>query len=190
MEKRIKLDNGNEIILARTPGYCCDTISIYEGYLKEDDLEKQIELHIWDDISFNAYTKDRGIRTIDFDIDINHPLYFCIKHLLNEDNELIIDDDNAYESLKRYLLIRKEEDIYKFIFVNNLEKIEYRPESFRVFIKNIGSDCRSKISDVYVKYRIVDFFREVEKTLLEENHQIILEEYLEFNKVKKRMKSR
>ena len=86
--------------------------------------------------------------------------------------------------------IKKDEDLYKFIFINNLENNEYQSQKFRVFIKNIGPDCRSKINDVSIKYRIVDFFKEVEEALLEDYHQITFEEYIEFNKVKKRVKNR
>ena len=110
--------------------------------------------------------------------------------MLGKDNELIIDDDDTYQRLKRYLIIKKVNDIYKIIFINNLEKNDYESNKFRVFIKNIGPDCRSKIIDFSIKKRIVDFFKEVEETLLEDYHQITFEEYIEFNKVKKRVKSR
>lgn len=190
MEKRIDLSKENVIILNKNPGYCCDTISIDNGYLKDGELIKSLCLYIWDDICFKAYSKDRNINYIDFDIDINNPIYFCVKHLLDGDNELIIDDDDTYGRLNKYLVIKKVDDIYKFIFINNLEKNDFESDKFRIFIKNIGPDCRSIIIDFSIKKRIVYFFREVEKTLLEENHQITLEEYLEFNKVKKRMKNR
>ena len=36
MEKRIELDKENVIIFTKNPGYCCDTVSIYNGYLKEN----------------------------------------------------------------------------------------------------------------------------------------------------------
>lgn len=190
MEKRIKLDNGNVIIFNRNPGYCCDTISIDYGYLKDGELIKSLCLYIWDDICFKAYSKDRNINNIEFDIDINNPIYFCVKNLLGEDNELIIDDDDTYGRLNKYLVIKKVDDIYKFIFINNLEKNDFESDKFRVFIKNIGPDCRSKIIDFSIKKRIVYFFRELENILLEDYHQITFEECLEFNKVKKRIKSR
>ena len=102
MEKMIKLNNGNKIILNRNPGYCCDTISVIEGYIKDGNVDKSLELYIWDDICFKAYTKETDNKIICFDIDINHPLYFCVKHLLDNDNELIIDDDDTYDSFKKY----------------------------------------------------------------------------------------
>lgn len=190
MQKRINLSKENVIIFNKNPGYCCDTISIDNGYLKKGELIKSLGLYIWDDICFKAYSKNRNINYIDFDIDINNPIYFCVKHLLGEDNELIIDDDDTYGRLNKYLVIKKVDDIYKFIFINNLEKNDYELEKFRVFIKNIGPDCRSKIIDFSIKKRIVYFFRELENILLEDYHQITFEEYLEFNKVKKRIKSR
>ena len=190
MEKRIDLSKENVIIFKKYPGYCCDTISIDYGCLKDGELIKCLDLYIWDDICFKVYSKDRNINYIDFVIDINHPLYFCVKHLLGEENEFIIDDDDTYGRINKYLVIKKENDIYKFIFINNLEKNDYESDKFRVFIKNIGPDCRSKIIDFSIKKRIVYFFRELENILLEEYHQITLEEYLEFNKVKKRIKCR
>ena len=190
MEKRIDLSKEKIIIFNRNPGYCCDTISIDYGCLKDGELIKSLGLYIWDDICFKAYSKNRNINYIDFDIDINNPIYFCVKHLLGEDNELIIDDDDTYGRLNKYLVIKKVDNIYKFIFINNLEKNDYESDKFRVFIKNIGPDCRSKIIDFSIKKRIVYFFRELENILLEDYHQITFEEYLEFNKVKKRIKSR
>ena len=115
----------NVIVFTKNPGYCCDTVSIYNGYLKDNQLLKSLELHIWDDISFNAYSKDKNINTIDFDIDVEHPLYFCIKHLLGKDNKLIIDDDDTYQKLKKHLIIKKVNNIYKIIFINDLEKKDY-----------------------------------------------------------------
>jgi len=175
----MKLDNGNILLLSINPGYCCNTVSISEGYIKNNNLEKEIELSIWDDILFSVYTNDISQNHIDFEFDINHPLYFCIKNLLGNDETIIIDDDNNSKCLERYLIIKKEENIFKFSFINNNSKKFLNHEKFRVFIKNIGPDPRSKILDFYIKKRIISFFRESEKILSEDIHQISFDEYIE-----------
>ena len=181
VNKKIKLDNGNIILINVSSGYACNTVTISEGYLKNNDIVKSLDLSIWDDIRFNAYTSDDNVNCISFEIDINHPLYFCVKRLLGEDEELIIDDDDTREELKKYLTIKRENNIFKFIFVNNKEN-EFEIDKFSVFIKNIAFDLRSKITDGYIKMRIVKFFRDAEKILLEDYHQITLEEHDKFLK--------
>lgn len=52
-------------------------------------------------------------------------------------------------------------------------------DKFRIFIKNIGPDARSKINNYSDKIRIIELFRNLEETILEKYHQITLEEYLE-----------
>ena len=46
--------------------------------------------------------------------------------LTDNDNELIIDDDDTYERLKRYLIVKKVDDVYKVIFINNLDKTIFK----------------------------------------------------------------
>lgn len=181
VNKKIKLDNGNIILINVSSGYACNTVTISEGYLKNNNVVKSLDLSIWDDMRFNAHTSDDNINSIYFEIDINHPLYFCVKQLLDEDEELIIDDDDTREELKKYLIIKRENNIFKFIFINNKENY-FEIDKFSVFIKNICPDLRSKITDDSVKMRIVKFFRDAEKTLLEDYHQITLEEHTEFLK--------
>ena len=182
----MKLDNGNILLLNISPGYCCNTVSISEGYIQNNNLEKEIELSIWDDISFSVYTNDISENQIDFEFDISHPLYFCIKKLLGNNEMLIIDDDNNSKRLERYLVIKREKNVFKFSFINKSSKKVLNHEKFRVFIKNIGPDSRSKILDFSTKKRIVDFFWESEKILLENIHQISFDEYIEIKKQNKK----
>jgi len=180
MQKKMNLDNGNILLLNINPGHCCNTVTISEGYIQNNNLEKEIELSIWDDISFRVYTNDISQNQIDFVFDINHPLYFCIKKLLGNEEELIIDDDHNSKYLEKYLMIKKEKNVFKFLFINNSSKKFLNHEKFGVFIKNIGPDPRSKILDFSIKKRIVAFFRECEKILLEDVHQISFDEYMEY----------
>ena len=179
MEKRIELDDGNIILLNISKGYCCNTVTIFKGYMEENYLEKEITLSIWDDISFRAYTKDTDENFLEFEFDINDPLYFCISRFLGKDKEFIIEDDHASEHLKKYMIIKRDGGIFKIIFINESLKKEPENNKFSVFIKNIGPDPRSKIIEFATKIRIVEFFRDMEKTLLEEYHQVTFDEYIE-----------
>lgn len=189
LDNKIKLYNGNIIKHDIREGYCTDVITIREGYLKDDDLIKDICFAIWDDMSFSAYVKgeDETIKKVEFEFDINHPLYFCIKRLLGNDDEFIIDDDHTSEKNKCYLIIKKEDYKFKFKFVNELKENKYSFGKFNVFIKNIGPDCRSKM-DFSVKKRLIDFFREVNEVLKEDYIQMTFEESKEIDDYIKKKK--
>lgn len=170
MNKQIKLDNGNILYINKDEGY-----SGYEVIIGEKDFtnRKVLELSIWDDMAFTAITGD-NTDYIEFVFDVNHPLYFCIRKLLGDNELLTIDDDNTNNKLEKYMIIKKEKEVYKFCFKN-----KNKENRFYIFIKNIGPDCRSKIADYSIKFRLVDFFRDVENILLEEFHQITFDEYME-----------
>lgn len=190
MNKEFRMANNNIIKLVVSSGYCCDTVSIYEGYIVDNMVSKSLELSIWDDMAFNAYTKDNNLNFVEFGVNINHPLYFCVKELLANDEYLVFDDDNTYEHMQKYMIIERDDDNFKFKFVNNINTnintCEYR--KFGVFIKNIGPDSRSKISDFSLKLRLVDFFRNVEKCLREEHHQLTFDECAELDRQKDKVK--
>ena len=98
---------------------------------------------------------------------------------MNGDKELIIDDDDTYEDMEKYMTISIDNDIITIKFINKLEN-DNSMERFSVFIKNIGFDLRSKIdcNDLDTKDRLYVFFSEVHKLFMEEFHQITIEEYL------------
>ena len=116
-------------------------------------------------------------------------LYFCLNRLLGSDKSFIIDDDDTREIMEKYMVIKKDNNIIK-VFIINTKIIGYDIGKFNVFIKNIGPDPRSKIDDYKTKIRIIEFLRDCERTLLEEYHQITMDEYIEtmnqkryFNKI-------
>jgi len=187
MEKRIELDNGRVIILSIVPGLACSTITLQEGFLVNDNLEKSYTLSKWDDYGFNAFSyEDKN--ELSFDFDINHPLYFPLLHLLNEDELLIIDDDGTAELNKKYLEVKKINDIIQITFVNKLDlESDMDFEKYNVFIKNILYDGRSKIDQQYkdTKERLIKFFDECINVLTEEYHQVTFEEYMVKKKVLK-----
>ena len=114
--------------------------------------------------------------------DINHPLFFPLFHLLDHDNELLIDDDDTREDNIKYMLIYKSEDKIYIDFVNNLKDEAHinSVEKFHVFIKNITFDGRSKIDkdNKDTKKRLFTFFNEVNPLLTNDYHQISIEEYI------------
>ena len=145
MEKTIDLNKDNVIVFKKNPGYGGDTIYIMNDYLKDDDLIKGLDLCIRDDISFDAYSEDRNINNIDFDIDINHPFYFCVKHLLNDDNELIIDSitDSFGYKCELYAEIqsstRPNFSITGYIYLENIVDCYYLTKAY-----NFGQSVYNK----------------------------------------------
>jgi len=185
MYKIIELNDGNKIIVDKVSTNVYDKFSLSKAYLKNNDLLKTFDISINDDMSFYAYSEDMNeTGKIEFEFDINDPIYFCLNRLLGNDKEFIIDDDDSREIMKKYMIIKKEENIIKVIFINTRIAI-YDREQFSVFIKNIREDLRSKIEDFNTKLRLVKFFRDCENMLLEEYHQITLDEYDEILKAKR-----
>ena len=180
LEKHIKINKNRILIYRISEGYAKPTYTIMEGFLKNGELIKNYELSQWDDYGLNGWINDDNeVIKISFDFDINHPLYFPLLHLLNDDNELLIDDDSTREDNKKYMLIQKEKNKIFVEFINKLESTDML-ERFHVFIKNIGPDGRSKIDQNYkdTKIRLFNFFNEVYDVLINDYHQISIEEYL------------
>lgn len=126
--------------------------------------------------SFDEYIKSRKqVHTFDK----NHPLFIPLLHLLDGEEELIIDDDDTYELNEKYVKIYRNDKNINIDFINNLIKDD-SIEKFNIFIKNIGFDLRSKIDcqNKDTKERLSLFFKEVYLRINEEYHQITLEEYL------------
>ena len=144
----------------------------------------------WDDYGFNGWIyNDKEINSISFNFDKNHPLYFPLFHLLNYDDELLIDDDATRENNKIYIRLYREKDIIYMDFIDELNE-DNRIDKFYVFIKNITKDGRSKMDQENkdTKIRLFEFFNEVHNTLLMDNHQISMEEYLLENMKKEEIK--
>jgi len=152
---------------------------INEYFHDNEKLIKRYGLARWDDYGFQAWTPDRDEKQeVLFEFDIEHPLYIPLLHLINYDEELLIDDDLIEEINKRYLAIYKKEDKVYLQFIDK-SSIEYDLDKFHVFIKNIGFDLRSKIDceDKDTKERLYYFFKEINNYFSEDYHQITLEEY-------------
>ena len=178
-----------------TEGFVKPTYTIMEGFLENGEVLKTYTLSQWDDYGLNGWIlDDKGVNKISFEFDMNHPLYFPLFHLLNYDEELLIDDDDTREYNKKYMLIHKTEDKIYIDFIDEIEDRIYLTERFHVFIKNILNDGRSKIDCNYkdTKKRLSTFFKEAHEVLTKDYHQISIEECLlekctdeEYNQMKR-----
>ena len=157
-------------------------------YYKKN-LLKIIRFNMWDDYGFQSYYsvpydeyKKETIQSHSFEK--NNLLYIPLLHLLNGDDELIIDDDETYEIEKKYMKIYINNEKINIDFINNLDK-DLAYERFYVFIKNTGPDLRSKIDcfEKDTKDRLYLFFREVSALFEEDYHQMTIEEYMINNNI-------
>ena len=185
IEKRIQIDDNRVLIFNVTEGYAKPTYTIMEGFLENGDLVKTYSLSQWDDYGLNGWiNNDEDTNKVSFAFDINHPLFLPLFHLLDYDEELIIDDDDSKEDNKKYLLVRRKEDKIYLDFIDELEDDFYTGERFHVFIKNILFDGRSKIDQAQkdTKERLLTFFNEASHEILDDFHQISIEEYFLMNR--------
>ena len=196
LEKRFKINENRLLIYRISKGYIKPTFTISEGFIENGELLKTYSLSQWDDYGFNGWiSKDNEDKKISFEFDINHPLYFPLFHLLNYEDELLIDDDESNECNKKYMLIRKEKDKVLIDFVDELTN-KHITKKFHVFVKNIVFDGRSKIDQNQkdTKERLAKFFSDVQDVLSKDYHQISIEEYLiknsiddEYNQLKRKL---
>ena len=145
---------------------------------------KIIDFCRWDDYSFKSWYDINYEEYIVLNSELHtfeksHPLYLPLLHLLNGEKELIIDDDEISEVNKKYMRIYTNKDKINIDFINKLEN-NHALDKFSIFIKNISFDLRSKIDclEKDTKERLYFFFQEVYEKIIEENHQISIEEYL------------
>ena len=180
MEKRIKINKDRLIILSVDNSI----ISICEYFAKDNSLLKTYNLSCYDDFGFNAFTCD-DCDKVSFDFDINHPLYFPLLHFLEKDDKVIIDDDHTRNLNENFLKVYKNDDKISMSFVNSDNK---NFDKFNVFVNSIVPDCSSKIDyqGLDTKERLNVFFEEAINALLDQNHQITMEEYMTKKKVLKR----
>lgn len=186
VEKRIKISENRVLIYKVLEGFTKPTYFISEGFIENGEILKTYDLNQWDDYGLNAWTEDENVNKISFEFDINHPLYMPLFHLLNYDKELLIDDDGTIEDNKRYILITRKDNKINMDFIDNTDCI-HGGERFRIFIKNICTDGRSKI-DRYnkdTKKRLLLFFNESNKILNEIIHQINIEECMLYDSTDK-----
>lgn len=181
--KKISVNQNRIIEYTISDGYT-QIHTISEIFIENGKLIKQYRLSRWDDYGFSGWINTNtdsisNVNSLSYDFEIGHPLYIPLFHLLRDDEQLIIDDDETSEINKKYILISKLKDKINLTFINGLEKTD-AINKFYIFIKNIGPDGRSKIDCSYkdTKERLYLFFQEAYTQFNEEVHQITIEEYL------------
>lgn len=184
MLKKIIIDHNNTITIGMDSGYACPMVSISRNYYEKEKYIQSLEFFIWDDISLKARTNISDGNEIQFDFCEDDPLYYPLNRFLESDNEIIIDDDDTIECLKKYVIFKRENDRIVVRCINKTTQFG-SIDKYGFFIKNIAPDGRSKIKDYADKLRIVDFYRDLERTLLEEEHQITFDEYMESIRLKR-----
>ena len=184
MEKEVKLEDGNTVSLNITKSYCGHTFRITKRYFKDGEYIKDFCLSMWDDYGFDAWIDDVEIlknnSSISFKIPQHDPLYLCFLNFLGDLTEFVIDSDDISELNMKTMTIRlKEDGEIEVVFENKLDNIS-ACDKFNIFIKNIGFDLRSKIDcfNLDTKKRLYKFFEDARNALLEEYHQITIEEYM------------
>ena len=185
--KEIKLDDGNEMRLQISNAYCGRSIRIEKDYIENNQIVKGFTLCQWDDYAFDVYIDnfDFSKESVKFIIDVNDPLFYSFHKLLEGLDELVIDSDEYEENMKM-LFIRRINDFDIELEFRSRESKKVL-EKYTVFIKNIGFDLRSKI-DCYgldTKKRLFEFFENAKNALLDDVHQITIDEYILMRSLKK-----
>ena len=180
-EKTIKVDENRIMKYTISEGYIKPVYSLHEGFLQNGELKKGYSLSQWDDYGLNAWIEDDNESDIiSFEFDVSHPLYIPFFHLLNYDEQLIIEDDGIKEYGKKYLHIYRNDNKMLIDFIDKINN-NYMDwgERFHVFIKNIVFDGRSKIDcdKKDTKIRLHNFFKEINQILTKDCRQISLEDY-------------
>ena len=158
------------------------SIKIQKGYFSDGVLEKIIKFEMGDDFAFEGYSYDiyrREVQNISFDFNVDDPLYIPISTLLMGNNQLIIDDDKTPDALRKYMEIKKYEDRITIKFQNNMvnDKDYDFFYKWKVFIKNVSIDPRSKIKDNNIKTSLIEFFEETAEHFFENDYQVIVDDF-------------
>ena len=178
IEKTIKMKNGNIIIYKESPGSLIKSRIIQVSYFKQENLIKTIILAMGDDYGFEGHLEDttveeiRKTSEIEFDFTPEDILYKHLESLLGQDNILIIQDDETYGENKKTIQIDKRDKTITISFKNKLQHNKL-DDKFRVFIKNILYDNRSKTDSFQIdtKYRLAQFFTNVRNEFLQLDKQ-------------------
>ena len=180
-EKEIILDKDRILKYSISDGFV-PFYTIRETILKDGKPYKYFTLNRWDDYCFNGWMEEEydTKSKLQFVFDANHPLYIPFMHLLCGNSELIIDDDDTPDLYMKYMRIFLKNHKVFLEFINKLKtNNSIFDEKYRVFIKNILYDIRSKLGrDNYVKNRLHLFYEEIDDMFNEEIHQYTTEEYL------------
>lgn len=173
--KKIDVKDGY-IVYNKVRAYVEGTYINYRILNENRKVEKVLSFNMWDDFSFSGtiYNEEKldkidEMKELEFVIDKENLMYNPLKQLLGEEKQFLLDDDNSYETNKKTMQIVAEEENIKVIFKNGKEEKELFDEKFKVFIKNILHDGRSKLSrekDGDTKGRLINLFKEFDVSLV------------------------
>lgn len=170
LKKKFKLLDGNLSIEIDNDSYV-PFISIKKAYINDAGLQKIVTFSMWDDFQFDAYSKNSDIELL-FEFKKDDYLYPNLSILLGEDKQIIIDDDNTLDRLKKFMSITRKGESIIIIFHGNVGS-KFIHQKYSVFIKNIGPDSRSKIQNLDLKTRLIDFFENCKNSLFQKENQFL-----------------
>lgn len=191
IEKRIDTKNGKIIYQKLPNGYITFFKITYINFNKDNNPEKRLQFSMWDDFQFEGAPKEYDLldlEKIDFDIEKENILYEPIKRFLGEDKEFILDDDATCGINNKIMKISENKNNIKVEFINNgkgqEEQAKY--DRYKIFIKNIIFDGRSKLDDARrdnsTKKRLRNLFLDLRNTIAgkEELEDIIMENEIHY----------
>ena len=171
--KRIDTKDGKIIYQKNPNGYITFFSITYLKLNKENETEKRLQFSMWDDFQFEGDPKEFNLldlEKIEFDIEKDNLLFESIKRFLDKDKEFVLDDDATWGINNKIMKITNNEESIKVEFINNGKGQEEQSklDRYKVFIKNIISDGRSKLDDIPdnpTKGRLRNLFLDLRKTL-------------------------
>lgn len=174
IEKTIKSKNGDITTYRERPSNWVGCRIIQKSYFEQGNLTKTIILSMGDDYGFEGHQEDASIQEIrktskvQFDFNEDDVLYKHLQGLLGQDNTLTIDDDETYGQNKKTIQIYKSDKTITIAFENKSQDKKL-DDKFRIFIKNILYDNRSKIDHFQpdTKARLAQFFKNVRNEFLQ-----------------------
>lgn len=193
INKRINLKNGN-ICYSNNMAYAGDIKRVSYSVVDEDkNLIKRMDFSIWDDMSFTAWPKGEiedilKLKQIDFTIDKNNPLFNPLNKFLENEDSFILDDDETSGKDRKIMQICRKEEAINVLFENKLD-IEDRTDlfdNFRIFVKNIGYDGRSKL-DIEYDYKVAQYFKSHPEIQIEDMSKLYKEKAFDKFDTKKRL---
>lgn len=181
-EKRLK--DGRKIFLIESSDEAIPSKQITERFSSSDDLYcAHYSLIQGSLFTFSAgldvdLESEENNKKLVFEIEVDHPLYFPLLHLLNGEKEFVIEDCRKKNKDIKYISIKNEDDLITLNFIDK-NKNESIQDRFTIVCENKLDCYKDKITfeNNRKKIRLNHFFEEAANNLLEDYHQISFEEY-------------
>lgn len=168
LKKTIKINDERVLKYYISDTNTTPTYTIMEGFIEDDEVQKIYYLKQLDNYSFTGWINNtnKDIDRVSFEFDINHPLYIPLLHLLNYNEELIIEDDSIKEKNSKYTRIHRIDNKIQIDFIDKKYGTDLKTFTERFHISNKGT------------IELFNFFNEVNEVLMSDYKQITIEEYL------------